>query len=75
MGDKFFPPLKGVGFLFLILHTAKFIWLRCLILYAKELERLQSKERKQILDKVADVLEKVTREDITDAVRKSRESR
>ena len=41
----------------------------------EELEKLQSKERKQILDKAADVLEKVTREDITDAVRKSRESR
>lgn len=41
----------------------------------EELERLQSKERKQILEKAADVLEKVSRENITDAVRKSRESR
>jgi hypothetical protein len=41
----------------------------------EELERLQSKERKQTLEKAADVLEKVTREEIVNAVRKSRDSR
>ena len=41
----------------------------------EELERLQSKERKQTLEKAADVLEKVTKEEIVNAVRKSRDSR
>ncbi|AIF82765.1 Post-segregation antitoxin CcdA [Candidatus Nitrososphaera evergladensis SR1] len=41
----------------------------------EELEKLQKEERKKMLEKAADVLEDVTKQDIVTAVRKSREAR
>jgi len=41
----------------------------------EELDKLQKKEREQLLEKAATALIKVTKEDLVAAVRKSRETR
>lgn len=41
----------------------------------QELETVQAREREEVLEKAADTLEKVTRQDISAAVRRSRDSR